>query len=413
MRLVLRTRKRSSGSRRRPVRLNLIGLADAVTTLHSGQARHIVDMDQGVAQTVYDYLLTREQLRLDLQQVFVNRKEEEDAVVALHFPSEGRSRQIKFRLSLKQELLLMANQLPPGDARLADAYAALALGRRAPTPAESRFQEQGLVDFEQLCANFFYAALPALVKCAALLARLNLARRVNDVATQPAMPGETQEPEEPDGFEEFIVNRDKGWPVLRERFRLHDIVRLPPEHAKRDVDAGYLMPLKKAESNLATWGSEFGEAIAAYRERRRAAAEATLRRPTPTDTEALLATSDGRKTREQIIAALEGIAADVFPPSQGRPLARTTDERTALVAELRDDYNQRRAKYVARGIRKTRPMVLEEMHADGRYGPAQESLSVATIQKLLSTREKQPQRLSSPDQGKKPRRLSSPSQRKK
>jgi hypothetical protein len=385
-------RRKTSGSRKTsprpakhspPVTVALIELSDALATLHSGHAVHIADVDRASSQTIYNYLLTREQLRLDLQQVFVNRKEEDDAIVALHFPSHGRARQVKFRFPVQQELAVMTRDKVSWDdtADLGE-YVTLLLGHRPLTPDEARFVEQALVDFEQLCANFIYAALPALARSAGLLARLNLQRATPAFESKPQPPAEAVAAD--DGFEEYLVNRDQGWPILRERFRLHDVVRLPAGHAKRDVDAGYLVPLAEAERNFGAWGDEYREAIEAYRERRAAEAAATQRRPRPTDTQTLLATSDGRKTRERIMKMLANIPEELFPPATGRPLARTAQETEALITELRADLNQRLASYITRNKRKSQAVIIEEMAADGRYGSAQESLSAATIKKLLA-----------------------------
>jgi len=326
-------------------------------------------------------LLTREQLRLDLQQVFVARDEEESLVAAFHFPSRGRARQVKFRFRIRESLLKYMLDSAEEGWDVAESLARLAGGYRSLSDDERRFLDQALVDFEQLCVNFMYAALPRLLKSAALLTRLALAQPRSGAS--PRAISSPDEVNERDDFEEYIVNISSGWPLLRTRFKCFDVLRLPPDHAKRDVDAGYLVPISEVERHPDRFGEPYLEAIAAYRKRREEEARATVARPAPTDSETLLATSEGRKTRDQILAALARIAEDVFPSGPGRPLARTEEETAALASELQDDLHRRLADYIRRRIKKTRRAVYAEMAANGRYGPRNESLSAATIKRLI------------------------------
>lgn len=380
------TASKSSPRRRGGLRVDLIDRAAAAKTVHSGDAVRITyvpdaDDEDVSTQTIVNFLLTAEQRRLDLSQVFVGRDEEDDLVVAIHFPAKGRTRQVKFRVPIRN-LLTAKFQKTSGNI-IVDTVQRLRLthGVRGMTDEEHQFLDQALVDFEQLYANFTYAAIPLLANAAALLTRLTLRHQAQPPREDETLP--TEEIEERYGFDEYIVNRDQGWPMFRPRFKLHDIVRMPAEHAKRDVEAGYLFPVKAAEENAATWGSEYTGVIAEYRQRRAAEDEATKRRPKATDMEAMLATTEGRKTREEIVRVLSRIIEVLFPAPKGRPPARTAEETQLLVADLFDDFNRRKARYMRRGISKTWIAIVAEMAAEGRYGSRQEALSAASIEKLL------------------------------
>jgi len=96
-----------------------------------------------------------------------------------------------------------------------------------------------------------------------------------------------------------------------------------------------------------------------------------------------LETSKGRNARKKIANDIAKITDLLFTPPVGRPLSRAHDEKAALIAELRQDLNRRRAGYVWRGIRKTIRAVYQEMAEKGRYGPGREALSAANIEYLL------------------------------
>jgi hypothetical protein len=334
------------------------------------------------SHTTTDVLLNTDEVRLDEEQMFVRRDEEGSFVASFHFPMRGKARQFKYVVPIRS-LLLQALRKSPERFGYDDLRAITASEpeRVPPSEKESEFVENALADFEQLVANFMYAALPVLTKSAVILRRLN--------RKQPP-PGSSANPtEQPsarvDRSLEFIVNRSDGWPVLRPRFRLHDVVRLHPDYARKDVDAGYLVPAADVERNTVAWGPEYREALAKFRQQLTSEEAGAKTRPAPTDAGVVLAmTSEGRKARKRITSDIARMADEVlFPRTIGRPYARTPEEKAKLAKELRNDLNLRRADYVRRGVKKTVEAIYSEMAETGLYGPNRETLSAGTIRSLL------------------------------
>lgn len=346
----------ASKERRRPFNLGLIGEAEAYSSPPGRNWSGSLDKaGQDIGFFLQEFLLTDEQVRKDEMQMFVNRAEEDKFIAALHFPAVGgKARQVKIVAAIKQGIV---EDTDTGVLR-ADATHAL--------------DEQALVDFEQICVNFLTIGLPILRKSAYWLSRLNPERLIERemVTTDSAA----------DGGEDYIVNRDKGWPVHRPRFNLFDVVRLEPSAATRAVDAGYLVPAKDVNDGVGGWGEEYRAAINAHRA---ALENPVARRPTPTRTLTFIDTSEGRKVRDRIVKAFAEIADRLFPASPGRALARTREEKAALIDELRDDFNRRRAAHVAKGESVTKDEVYEEMASKGKYGRSRETIGFATIKNLL------------------------------
>lgn len=314
--------------------------------------------------SAHDFLFTIEEVRADDAQMFVNRSEEDRFVASFHFPpTSGKARQIKIVVPIRDFI----KETAPGSLQV---------------DTEKSLDEQALINFEQICFNFMLAVLPVLRKSAYLLSQLNPQRESAAAVSDESLSDH-------DDREEYIVNVSSGWPLARPRFRLFDVVRLHSAIAHHDVQKGYLVRVKDVENNIGGKGAEYRAAIAAHRAASSEEAHARLR-PKPTDLETFLATSEGRKFREQIVADIATVANIVFPPTPGRPLARSEEETTALAAELREDFNQRSAKYVGLGKKKKRGVIFEEMANEGRYGPGHDSLSAASIEKLIAKRPKRP-----------------------
>ena len=352
-----RTSFGKKGARRKPVKVPLI-LPGEEESIFGGRGWLLSHEDEAEGTrtqiVVHDQLMTEQEVRADERQMFVTRREEDSLVMAAHFPKvSGRTRQIKIAIDLRS--------LADADARrLGDA-----IGGNA-----EQLSEQVLVDFEQLFLNFMIAALPVLRKSAGLLARLNPNARLAKTGSKGTPKSRN------DGRKDYVVNVSNGWPLTRPRFALFDVVRLDPAAAQRDVDAGYLVPATDERR-------EYREAVAAHRSKMDADNAAANNRPRVTDAVTFLATTTGRAIRDEIVGAIAGIADQVFPAVAGRPPSRTTEQKDALAIELRQDFNRRKGAYVTRGIRKTADMIYDEMAADGRYGPAKEALSAASIERFL------------------------------
>jgi hypothetical protein len=297
-----------SSKRRRPFNLPLIDEAETSALTEnsvSGGRSYSGRLDQSgesVAFRARDLPLTIDQVRKDDMNMFVNRDDEDKFVVSLHFPvTHGRARQFKITAWIRESV----HRDSRGVLRVDE---------------ERQFDDQALADFEQISVNFIMAALPALRNSAYFLSRLK---------PEHALPIEPEERAEyrDDGLKEYIVNVD-GWPLTRRRFRLHDVVRLFPGHVTRDVESGYLVRVDTLEPHEIADGTLFGQIIAAYRKNR--AEDLSWRRPPPTDP-GLLATTEGRKVREQIVAAFAEIVDAMFPPLPGAPIK--VAERTALLSE--------------------------------------------------------------------------------
>lgn len=314
---------------------------------------------------LHDVLVEINQVRLDDLQMFVGRDEEDALVVSMHFPqTNGVARQVKIAADIRE------------------------FNRSDGVRDVRVFDEQALIDFEQLLTNFIVAALPVLRQSAYLLSQAKCDR------PSPPQP-KPKPPKWRDGKEDFIVNSGGGWPIQRPRFRLHDVVRLDPGQVMRDVDSGYLVRVNSLPQSDMAIGTAFGNAIAACKERReREALNRKVR--TPTDVDALFATSDGRKLREHIVATFEKIVDDMFPARRGPGLARTNAETAALVAELRDKCNFLRAEHILAGKKVSLKETYAEMAEQGPHGPKSEFLTAPNIEYLIGRGDKPSRRSSKP-----------------
>jgi hypothetical protein len=320
---------------------------------------------------VHDRTLTRDEVRADELQMFVSRLEEDFLVIAsLHFPFvRGRARQFKFTLPIVHQLRTAAG---------------------VTTVSDGAVVEQAIVDLEQLCKNFVSVALPALGRCALMLARSN-------PNPAPPIPEDGKAPKsEDDGREEFIVRRDQGWPARRPRYKHRDVVRLEPSEATTGVDSGYLIPAKAVDDGTRLVEPEDREALRTYRSRRAADALAARYRPSPTDTEAFMTSSEGAKVQQQIVKEFKEVADRLFPRSPGRKLALTPTEKQALLAELRKDLARRIAAHVTAGESTSKEAVYEEMAAEGQYGNPPRSYGAATIKNWIGRNQKRGERKARP-----------------
>ena len=334
-----------SGKRRSPFNFPLIDEAEtsALAENHPLGGRtwmgRLDQADESIAFRLRDLPLTIDQVRKDDMQMFVNRDEEDKFVVSLHFPvTHERARQVKIVAWIREFVRKSEN----GTLRVDE-------GRE--------FDDQALADFEQISVNFIMAALPVLRKSAYSLSRLKLKRAI------PKEPELGVSVVGKDGLKEYIVNVP-GWPLTRPRFSLYDVVRLKPERVARDVESGYLVRVDDLAPSEIADGTLFGKIIAAYRESR--SANLAARRPSPTNAGKFLATTEGRKVREEIIEAFAKIVDKMFPPLPGAP--NKVAERKALLAE----YEILKANYSNEPGRAKREMM-------AKYG-----LSLSALEKKLT-----------------------------
>jgi hypothetical protein len=306
-----------------------------------------------VSEDFFEFLLSRDEVRLDEEQTFVRRGDEQSFVASFHFPSRGKARQVKFKIPIVDTIRQMYHSsLNESDEELLSRFKATIKGTIIASPAEEAFVDQALVDFEQLCVNFMTAALPELETSASLLAQLNPR---SETLRRDSLPRS----ERADGLQEYIVNRNTGWPVMRPRFKHLDVVRLDPANAQRDVESGYLVSSNDAEANTAAYGPEYRDALAAHRAFVAAELEATRTRLKPTDIETVLTSGPGRAVRKHIVAALMRVAKEVlFPSSAGRPPKRSAGERERLRKQLIEAHRELRAKLAAKGERTGKLQVL-------------------------------------------------------